>query len=96
MEEIYSDYGSDELMILAVNGTNQDNLENVTSFVVERNLSFPILLDLQGAVASLYQVRSLPTSFFVDQDGIINEIVIGGMDEALMRSKIENLLEEGN
>ena len=36
----------------------------------------------------------MPTSFFVDADGIIQEVVIGGpMAEALLRTRIENLFE---
>jgi len=46
-------------------------------------------------VTRLYQVSSLPTSFFVDKDGIIHEVVIGGpMAEALLRSRVEQLLTE--
>jgi cytochrome c biogenesis protein CcmG/thiol:disulfide interchange protein DsbE len=42
-------------------------------------------------------VRSLPTSFFVDPDGIIQEVVIGGpMAEALLRIRAESLSREEN
>ena len=95
MQQIYEEYGPDEFVILAVNSTHQDRLTDAESFVAERGLTFPILLDTQGQVSSTYQVRSLPTSFFVDRDGIIREIVIGGpMAEALLRTRAENLLTE--
>ncbi len=96
MQQIYRDLGPDEFVILAVNSTHQDRLSEVKSFVNERGLTFPILLDTTGQVNAAYQVRSLPTSFFIDRDGIIREIVIGGpMAEALLRIRVEKLLAEG-
>ena len=96
MERIYSEYGPDEFVILAVNNSRQDNPTDAERFVSEKELTFPILLDLDGQVSVLYQVHSLPTSFFVDREGVIREIVIGGMSEALLRTRVENLLLEGN
>ncbi|MBE9524696.1 MAG: redoxin domain-containing protein, partial [Chloroflexi bacterium] len=73
----------------------QDSIPAVEAFISEHGLTFPILLDTQGDVSKLYQLRSLPTSFFVDPDGIIQEVIIGGpMSEALLFTRIENLLSE--
>ena len=37
----------------------------------------------------------MPTSFFVDAEGIVQRVVVGGpMSEALLRAEIEQLLEE--
>lgn len=44
-----------------------------------------------------YQLRALPTSYFVDRNGVIQEVVIGGpMAEALLRVRVEELLKEEN
>lgn len=95
MQRVYEAYREQGFTILAVNATNQDSLNNAAGFVSEHNLTFPILIDSTGEVSMAYQVRSLPTSFFVDQNGIIQEIVIGGpMSEALLRTRVENLLPE--
>lgn len=81
-------------MVLAVNMTYQDDPFAVLPFVTEQGLSFPILLDETGEMADDYQLRSLPSSFFVDRNGIINEVVIGGpMAEALLRTRVEEILE---
>jgi len=95
MQEVAEAFGVDSFVILAVNRTDQDNLADVESFVAQRGLTFPILLDTDGGVAADYQVRSLPTSFFIDPQGVIREVVIGGpMSEALWRTRVENLLVE--
>jgi len=45
-------------------------------------------------MAKAYELRSLPSSYFVRRDGIINEVVIGGpMSEALLRTRIEAILK---
>jgi peroxiredoxin len=97
MQQVYTDYGSDELLILAVNSTNQDRITDIETFVFEQGLTFPVLLDTTGEVYDRYQVRSLPTSFFIDREGLISEVVIGGpMAEALLRTRIDRILEGQN
>ena len=98
MQRVFQDYSGDgeqsEFTILAVNGTHQDNPADAMNFAQSYNLTFPILFDESGEVSRLYEVRALPTSFFVDAYGIIQEVVIGGpMAEALLRTRIETVLE---
>jgi len=93
MQKVYQDYQDQGLEILAVNTTYQDDPQAVASFVQEHSLSFPILLDTDATAAGQYQVRALPTSFFVDADGIIRDVVVGGpMAEALLRIRVEQLI----
>lgn len=95
MQKAYVDFRDQGFEILAVNATDQDNLPDALQFATDLGLTFPILLDQQGEVSRLYQLRSLPTSFFIDRQGVIREVVIGGpMSEALLRIRIQELLEE--
>lgn len=94
-ERVYEDYHEKGFQILAVNATNQDNLNNAIQFVQDYGLSFPILLDTNGEVSRQYQLNSLPTSFFVDRNGVIQQVIVGGpMSEALLRIRVEQLLQE--
>jgi peroxiredoxin len=95
MQRAYLDYEEEEVIVLAVNSINQDSLPSVTQFIEEFGLSFPILLDNLGNAANTYQISSLPTTYFIGKDGVITEVVIGGpMAEALLRSRIDKMLEE--
>jgi cytochrome c biogenesis protein CcmG/thiol:disulfide interchange protein DsbE len=95
LQQVYEAYRDQGFEILAVNATNQDSQQDAVGFAQELGLTFPILLDSTGEVSNLYQLRSLPTSFFVDSRGIIHEVVIGGpMSEALLRTRVQQLLEE--
>ena len=94
MEAMYRKYESDGFVILAVNATNQDSINAVEEFVASNNLSFPVLLDTKGEINQLYRVQALPTSFFINPQGLIEDIVIGGpMSEALLETRLERLKE---
>ena len=95
MEATFQDYQDQGFTILAINVTNQDSASAAERFSKGNSLTFPILYDFDGTAARSYNVHSMPTSFFVDPDGIIREVVIGGpMSEALLRTRIENILPE--
>jgi peroxiredoxin len=96
MQEVYQEYQESGFTILAVNATHQDNAAEAIAFGESYGLSFPILFDRDGEVSRLYEVRALPTSFFIDDQGIIRELVVGGpMSEALLRIRVEELIEAG-
>jgi thiol-disulfide isomerase/thioredoxin len=95
IEKVYQDFKDDGLVVLAVNTTYQDSEPAAAAFAQEFGLSFPIPLDRTGAVANRYQLRGLPSTYFIDRQGVIQSVVIGGpMSEALIRSKVEDLLAE--
>lgn len=95
IEKMYQEYKEQGFVVLAVNSTFQDDPFDITPFAEEHGLTFPILLDETGDISRSYQVRSLPSSFFIDQQGIITEVVIGGpMSEALLRARIEEALKQ--
>ena len=94
IEKVYNEYKDQGLVVLAVNMTYQDTSANIAPFAGEYGLTFPILIDETGLVGSGYQLRSLPSSFFIGRDGIIKEVVIGGpMAEALLRTRVEEILK---
>lgn len=95
LESVYRDYMDEGLVVVGINTTYQDDPVRALEFAASRGLTFPILLDYEGQVSASYQLQALPTTFFIDADGIITEIVVGGpISEALLRIRAENLLKE--
>jgi peroxiredoxin len=93
IQNLHEKYSDDGLVILAVNSTSQDSVSKATQFVDSLHLTFPILFDTSGSVSETYQVRALPTTFFIDRYGVINEIVVGGpMSPALLQTRVNKLL----
>ena len=94
IDKVYNEYKDQGFIVLAVNMTYQDTQAAIVPFVEQEKLTFPILLDKTGAMANAYELRSLPSSYFIGRDGIINEVVIGGpMAEALLRTRVEEILK---
>ncbi len=93
MQSVTEDYPADQVAILSVNSTFQDEMGAIQDFVVTYGLTFPVLLDTDGEVSSRYQVQALPTSYFIDQHGLIQKVIYGGpLSEALLRAEIDRLL----
>ena len=93
IERVYSNHKNEGLIILGVNTSNQDKINEASAFAEKLGLTFPILYDIEGKVSYKYQVRALPTTFFIDRNGIITDVTIGGpMSEALIESKVKEIL----
>ena len=96
IESVYRSYKDIGLVVIGLNLTAQDSKQATALFVQEVGVTFPIALDLENSVGNLYRVTALPTSFFIDRKGVIRSIIVGGpMSEALIQSKVEELLREG-
>lgn len=51
----------------------------VEKFIQDRGYTFPVLLDREGEAAYKYSAISIPTTFFIDRDGIIRYVHPGPM-----------------
>jgi len=66
----------------------------IVPFVNQYKLTFPILLDETGQLGPKYDLRSFPSSFFINRDGTIANIVIGGpMSDGILSTNIVNILK---
>ena len=64
----------------------------ITPFVRQYGITFPILLDENGAIAATYGVTGLPTSIILDRAGIVRERVVGAMTRDGLARRVERLL----
>lgn len=55
-------------------------------------LTYPIGADLSGAVFRTYKVFALPTQFFIDQQGVLREVVNGPLDQQTASAIVDALL----
>lgn len=95
IEKVYRSFKPLGLEVLAVNVTNQDSETAADAFARKLGLTFPIPLDRSGEAAARYTLRGLPSSYFIDREGVIRSVVVGGpMNEALIQTKVEALLKE--
>ncbi len=96
-QAVNEDFGSQGLVVLAVNMTYQDSAAEASSFAAELGLTFPIGLDHSGEIAESYRMRALPTTFFIDAEGIIRQVLVGGpLNEATLRSIVRDMFEDSS
>jgi len=89
IQEIYDEWSDKELVVLAINiGESSSKAEG---FMQSYNLSFTVLLDTKQAIAQKYNIQYIPTTFFIDKDGIIQDKVIGPFQN---KTQIENRLSK--
>ncbi len=94
-EQAFQEYQGTDLQIIAINATDQDSLNDVSLFIQQFGITFPIPLDPTGSASKDYQVHSLPTTYFIDKFGVIKEIVIGGpIPISLLRIQANQLLSD--
>ncbi|MER2059448.1 MAG: TlpA disulfide reductase family protein [Niallia sp.] len=68
--ETFSKEKQDQWVVLAIN-VDGGNEEGVRQFVQERKLTFPVLLDDKDVVANQYHILSIPTTYFLNKEGVI-------------------------
>ncbi len=77
INEIYKVYKDSGFQVIAVNTDSPRNLSKVKPMVKAHGWNFPIVLDPSGEIKRLFNVRSLPTSFYVYSDRVVFYHVMG-------------------
>ena len=90
IQEIYEEWSNKGLLVLAIN-IGESSAE-VEEFRQSYNLFFTVLLDTRQDVAQRYNITGIPTTFSIDKNGIIQEKVIGALQN---KPQIENRLRGG-
>lgn len=92
IEAVYRQYAAQGFTVLAVN--QAEELPAVADYLQQQGLSFPALLDLDGAVSATYRAGVLPTTFFIDRRGVVRAIYRGPMARPVIAGIAEQLLAE--
>lgn len=70
--KVYSLYKDKDVIFISVN--LQEDKKKVSEFLNDYKVSWQILLDLDGKVGKLYNVRYIPTNLVIDKSGKITFI----------------------
>jgi peroxiredoxin len=93
MERAHQKVKGEDIVILAVNvGESEDK---VFEFTGRYPVTFPLLLDTEGAIVRKYQVIGLPTTFVVDPRGMVTHRAVGGRewDDEKLLDQLRQLLK---
>lgn len=82
-------YGEQVLIV----GVDQgEEPATVQQYVDRLGLTFTIPLDAEFAVSELYNVRGLPTTFFIDRQGVIRQMWLGEMNSITLAEGVAEIL----
>lgn len=82
-------YG-DQVLIVGVD--QGEAPATVQSYVDKLGLTFTIPLDAEFAVSERYAVRGLPTTFFIDRQGVIRQMWLGEMNSITLAEGVAEIL----
>lgn len=81
IQSIFEESSDTGLVILAIN--IGETPSRVRDFIQSGNFSFLVLLDTNQDVALEYNIRGIPTTFFIDKEGVIQVIKVGAFSSML-------------
>jgi peroxiredoxin len=94
LNKLYLEFKDKGLMVI---GIAEDPAEKpVKSYIQEKGLAFPVLMDKERKVYFKYSLFGIPVTFLIDKKGVIVEKFIGERDwsSPQMKEKISNLLKK--
>lgn len=95
LERMYKEKKAKGLLVVAVSMDGPESLSDVKSFGPRNGLTFPILLDEDSRIASIYNSRkSAPLSVLIDKNGRIAAVREGYNpgDEAYLEKDVDKVL----
>ena len=75
IERIYRKYQDKGFIVLGID--IMEKPEKVKKYVMENNITFPILLDTKGEVKRKYRVSGIPSTYLVNKAGMLIAKVLG-------------------
>lgn len=85
LRALADEFAEEGLVVLGVNTTYVDNYDHALSFIDEMEFSFPIVFDQDGQVSQQsFGVFGLPTSYWIDREGVVQAIIIGALSKEKM------------
>lgn len=98
--ELANEYDSEKFQIIGIisdvqEDADQETTELAAGLIEQTKANYPhLLLNESLYYALLTDVMAVPTTFFIDENGVILDTVMGSMEKSLWEEKINTLLEE--
>lgn len=91
LQEVYSEYGGDDFVILLVNATTTENIgaDGVKEWYEKGGYTMPMMMDLDGTALGIYPVSGFPTTYFINKDGYIIGAIPGKMEKETLLTILE-------
>ena len=88
--EAYNKYRSQGLVVIGLN--LQEGKAVIKPFADDYGMDFPVLIDRDGEVGDRYRLLGLPTTFFIDRDGVIRSIFTGPLEDEVDGTNVQGAI----
>lgn len=85
----YADALGSSVVVIGIN--SQEQAPDVKAYIEANHIRFPIALDLSGEITRRFQINGYPTTFFVNQKGILRSEHIGALREDLLLGYLQGV-----
>lgn len=85
LDEFHQTNKEENFVVIAVSPMETKN--TVKGFIEEKGYSFPVLLDTTVATAYVYQVRYTPTTYLINKEGKIVDLITGPLNYNELKEK---------
>ncbi|QSO46406.1 TlpA family protein disulfide reductase [Alicyclobacillus mengziensis] len=86
----YQQYGN-QVTFISINLTSGDSIAGVHQFVKRYGIKYPVLLDKNAAASTAYNVLAIPTSLFVNRNGVIVARFSGAIPAAELSANLQRI-----
>ncbi len=86
IEKAYQKYKERGVVFLGID--MKEDRATVQDYVQKNGYHWTFLLDPEGQAAGAYLVSAIPSTFFVDADGVIRDVQLGAMSADLLEAKL--------
>ena len=90
LEKIAHEYKPKGVVFLGI--AIDDTEEKMKNFIAKYGVTFPVGLDKTAAIQKSFGLYGIPTTYFIDKEGIINYSHSGSVTEELLRHELDKLL----
>lgn len=92
LDEYLSSTRKEDKIVKILTIDSQEEMSVIKSFIRRGGYQVPVIVDTKGDVGESFNIKSLPTVFFVDRNGIIREVYSGVLNKVTLVDKIEQLI----
>src|SRR5262249_28243530 len=92
LQTVHEAHKTAGLAILAVSQDQQDKAEAVRQYRTTLGLTFSLLLDPEGSIATEYNVFLLPSSVFIHPSGTVAAVHVGPLTPAQIERSLRAIL----
>ncbi len=86
----YAQYGAQgQFALLGIN--QEDPKDDIARFGAEFNVTYSLLFDRGGATNAAYGVTAIPTSYFIDSNGIVRSVFVQPLTPKTMRQGLSSV-----